>query len=46
MSDVPDGPPPAEAGVGRLLRDLAPEVLGAVARRHRGDFALAEEIPS
>jgi RNA polymerase sigma factor (sigma-70 family) len=28
--------------LGRLLRDLAPEVLGAVARRH-GDFAAAED---
>lgn len=28
--------------VGRLLRDLAPQVLGAVARRH-GDFAEAED---
>jgi RNA polymerase sigma factor (sigma-70 family) len=28
--------------VGRLLRDLAPQVLGAVARRH-GDFAAAED---
>ena len=31
-----------EAAVGRLLRDLAPQVLGAVARRH-GDFAAAED---
>ncbi len=31
-----------EGGVGRLLRDLAPQVLGAVARRH-GDFADAED---
>jgi len=31
-----------EAGVGRLLRDLAPQVLGAVARLH-GDFADAED---
>jgi RNA polymerase sigma factor (sigma-70 family) len=29
-------------GVGHLLRDLAPRVLGAVARRH-GDFAAAED---
>lgn len=28
--------------VGRLLRDLAPQVLGAIARRH-GDFAEAED---
>lgn len=32
----------AEAQVSRLLRDLAPQVLGAVARRH-GDFAAAED---
>jgi RNA polymerase sigma factor (sigma-70 family) len=31
-----------ETTVGRLLRDLAPQVLGAVARRH-GDFAAAED---
>ncbi|HET6763073.1 MAG TPA: sigma-70 family RNA polymerase sigma factor, partial [Longimicrobiaceae bacterium] len=30
------------ADVGPLLRDLAPQVLGAVARRH-GDFAAAED---
>jgi RNA polymerase sigma factor (sigma-70 family) len=30
------------ADVGHLLRDLAPQVLGAVARRH-GDFAAAED---
>jgi RNA polymerase sigma factor (sigma-70 family) len=29
--------------VGRLLRELAPQVLGAVARRH-GDFADAEDV--
>ena len=29
-------------GVGHLLRELAPQVLGAVARRH-GDFAAAED---
>jgi RNA polymerase sigma factor (sigma-70 family) len=29
--------------VGHLLRDLAPQVLGAVARRH-GDFAAAEDV--
>jgi RNA polymerase sigma factor (sigma-70 family) len=33
---------PAPADVGHLLRDLAPQVLGAVARRH-GDFAAAED---
>ena len=32
--------PPAD--VGRLLRDLAPQVLGAVTRRHR-DFGAAED---
>lgn len=32
----------AEAAVGHLLRDLAPQVLGAVARRH-GDFDAAED---
>ncbi len=31
-----------EAAVGRLLRELAPQVLGAVARRH-GDFDAAED---
>ena len=31
-----------EEGVGRLLRELAPQVLGAVARRH-GDFEAAED---
>jgi RNA polymerase sigma factor (sigma-70 family) len=31
-----------EAAVARLLRDLAPQVLGAVARRH-GDFDAAED---
>jgi RNA polymerase sigma factor (sigma-70 family) len=31
-----------ESDVGHLLRDLAPQVLGAVARRH-GDFASAED---
>jgi RNA polymerase sigma factor (sigma-70 family) len=31
-----------ESAVGRLLRDLAPQVLGAVARRH-GDFDAAED---
>ena len=33
---------PNEATVGRLLRDLAPQVLGALTRRH-GDFADAED---
>ena len=33
---------PTEAEVGRLLRELAPQVLGAVARRH-GDFDAAED---
>jgi RNA polymerase sigma factor (sigma-70 family) len=32
----------ADAAVARLLRDLAPQVLGAVARRH-GDFDAAED---
>lgn len=36
MSDAPP------AGVERLLRELAPRVLGALARRHR-DFAAAED---
>ena len=31
-----------DSAVGRLLRELAPQVLGAVARRH-GDFAVAED---
>jgi RNA polymerase sigma factor (sigma-70 family) len=33
---------PADASVGHLLRELAPRVLGAVARRH-DDFAAAED---
>ena len=33
---------PADRALGRLLRELAPQVLGAVARRH-GDFAAAED---
>jgi RNA polymerase sigma factor (sigma-70 family) len=33
---------PSEADVGHLLRELAPQVLGAVARRH-ADFAAAED---
>ncbi|HEU4456336.1 MAG TPA: sigma-70 family RNA polymerase sigma factor [Longimicrobium sp.] len=33
---------PFDPKVGRLLRELAPQVLGAVARRH-GDFAAAED---
>jgi RNA polymerase sigma factor (sigma-70 family) len=33
---------PADASVGHLLRELAPRVLGAVARRHE-DFAAAED---
>jgi RNA polymerase sigma factor (sigma-70 family) len=33
---------PLDSGIGHLLRDLAPQVLGAVARRH-GDFAAAED---
>ena len=36
------GPLPARADVGPLLRELAPRVLGAVARRY-GDFAEAED---
>ena len=32
----------AKAGLGQLLRELAPQVLGAVARRH-ADFAAAED---
>ena len=35
-------PRPSEADVGHLLRELAPQVLGAVARRH-ADFAAAED---
>ncbi|HXH05247.1 MAG TPA: sigma-70 family RNA polymerase sigma factor [Vicinamibacterales bacterium] len=35
-------PGPTTADVGRLLRELGPQVLGAVARRH-GDFAAAED---
>lgn len=34
---------PSPADVGHLLRELAPQVLGAVARRHGGDFAMAED---
>ena len=34
--------PPDDAAVWRLLRDLAPQVLGAVARRHE-DFEAAED---
>ena len=33
---------PPDFTIGRLLRDLAPQVLGAVARRHE-DFAAAED---
>jgi RNA polymerase sigma factor (sigma-70 family) len=33
---------PRQRTIGHLLRDLAPQVLGAVARRH-GDFAAAED---
>ncbi|HSL69089.1 MAG TPA: sigma-70 family RNA polymerase sigma factor [Longimicrobiales bacterium] len=33
---------PSDERIGHLLRDLAPQVLGAVARRH-GDFAAAED---
>ena len=33
----------ASADVGHLLRELAPQVLGAVARRHGGDLAAAED---
>jgi RNA polymerase sigma factor (sigma-70 family) len=35
-------PPPSDPAVGRLLRELAPQVLGAVARRC-DDFAAAED---
>lgn len=35
-------PESADASVGHLLRELAPQVLGVVARRH-GDFAAAED---
>ena len=35
-------PPPSDATVGALLRELAPQVLGTVVRRH-GDFAAAED---
>ena len=35
--------PPLDPAVGRLLRELAPQVLGAVARRHGGDLAAAED---
>ncbi|HEU4642668.1 MAG TPA: DUF6596 domain-containing protein [Gemmatimonadaceae bacterium] len=35
-------PEPRDATIERLLRDLAPRVLGVVARRH-GDFAAAED---
>ena len=37
-----DAAPSLDPAVGRLLRELAPQVLGAVARRH-GDFAAAED---
>lgn len=33
---------PLDAATGNLLRELAPQVLGAVVRRH-GDFAAAED---
>ena len=33
----------ASRHIERLLRDLAPQVLGAVARRHGGDFTVAED---
>jgi RNA polymerase sigma factor (sigma-70 family) len=33
---------PLDSNVGRLLRELAPQVLGVIARRH-GDFAAAED---
>jgi RNA polymerase sigma factor (sigma-70 family) len=35
-------PGPAATDLGNLLRDVAPQVLGALARRH-GDFATAED---
>jgi RNA polymerase sigma factor (sigma-70 family) len=34
---------PLDPAVGRLLRELAQQVLGAVARRHGGDLAAAED---
>ena len=43
MSDLRGGPPDrATTDVEPLLRDLAPQVLGAVARKH-GDFSAAED---
>jgi len=39
---TPESPTSADAAVGRLLRELAPQVLGAVARRHE-DFSAAED---
>ena len=39
---APSTPSSAAAAVGHLLRELAPRVLGAVARRHE-DFAAAED---
>jgi len=41
VSEVAAGARP-ESDIGHLLRDLAPQVLGAVARRHE-DFATAED---
>ena len=41
MNEVAAGARP-ESDIGHLLRDLAPQVLGAVARRHE-DFATAED---